>query len=227
MRRILVSTVVLTAALTSTLAVTGAAAQQRPDRQAEEERRRQTQREFERPRAELDGQRNAGPCPFVKVLYDAGRYVEFAGSSEAPGQVAYTGEIQGVEAECRYREAEPIRVEVDVLFALGRGPQARADAKQYRWWVAVTERNRTVLAKEYFALNAEFEGQDRVAYRERLGEIVIPRANQRVSGNNFEILVGFDVTPEQAAFNADGKRFRMTAGQTAAQAPRPDPTSAR
>ena len=35
-----------------------------------------------------------------------------------------------------------------------------------------------------------------------------------VSGNNFEVLVGFDVTPDQAQFNRDGKRFRINAGQT-------------
>lgn len=221
MRRFLVSAFAL---FVATGAAPEAFAQQQPrgggrDQEAEQQRRRQTQREFQTPRARLDRQANAGPCPFVKVLYDAARYVEFAGASEAPGQVAYTGEIQGVEADCRYRDDDPIRVNVDVLFALGRGPQGQDEAKQYRWWVAVTERNRAVLAKEYFALNAEFDaGRDRAAVRERLGEIVIPRASQTVSGNNFEILVGFDVTPEQAAFNRDGKRFRMTAGQTAAVA---------
>ena len=29
------------------------------------------------------------------------------------------------------------------------------------------------------------------------------------------MLVGFDVTPEMAAFNREGKRFRVNAGQTA------------
>ncbi|HBB55343.1 MAG TPA: Tat pathway signal sequence domain protein, partial [Hyphomonadaceae bacterium] len=28
-------------------------------------------------------------------------------------------------------------------------------------------------------------------------------------GANFEILVGFELTPEQLAFNTDGKRFRL------------------
>ncbi|MDP8917190.1 MAG: Tat pathway signal sequence domain protein [Pseudomonadota bacterium] len=221
MRRFALPVLAALSALTTVLASAQDAAAQQPRRgggrneQAEEARRERTRREFEAPRVQLDREANAGPCPFVKVLYDAARYVEFAGASEAAGQVAYTGEIQGVEADCRYRGADPIRVEVDVLFALGRGPQAKEPGKQYRWWVAVTERNRAVLAKEYFALNAEFDpGQDRVAMRERLGEIVIPRASQTVSGNNFEILVGFDVTPAQAAFNRDGKRFRMTAGQT-------------
>ena len=218
MRRLLIPALALVAL---TLASEVSAQQQRrqPDQGQQERQRRQRQREFETPQARLDREANAGPCPFVKVLYDAGRYVEFEGGREAAGNVAYTGEIQGVEADCRYREADPIRVDVDVLFALGRGPQAKEDAKQYRWWVAVTERNRAVLTKEYFALNADFEGQDRVAYRERLGQIVIPRADQKVSGNNFEILIGFDVTSEQAAFNRDGKRFRMTAGQTAQATP--------
>ena len=33
-----------------------------------------------------------------------------------------------------------------------------------------------------------------------------------MSGSNFEILVGFDVTPEMADFNRLGKRFRVNAG---------------
>ena len=37
----------------------------------------------------------------------------------------------------------------------------------------------------------------------------------KVSGTNFELLVGFDVTPEMADFNRQGKRFRPDAGETA------------
>jgi hypothetical protein len=36
-----------------------------------------------------------------------------------------------------------------------------------------------------------------------------------VSGENFEILVGFDVTPEMADFNRQGKRFRINVGAPA------------
>ena len=44
---------------------------------------------------------------------------------------------------------------------------------------------------------------------ERLDNIVIPRADSKVSGDNFEVLVGFDVSPQQAAFNRLGKRAIM------------------
>lgn len=195
------------------------AAQARGGKEADEVGKAKRKREWETPQARLEGERNAGPCPFVKVLYDAARSVEFEGGREAVAAVAWTGEIQGVEADCRYRDAQPISVDVDVTFVLGRGPMAKEQAKQYRWWIAVTERNRAVLAKEYFALDAQFTpGVDRVVKTERLGSITIPRKDINVSGANFEILVGFDVTPEMATFNRDGKRFRATAGQSAAAA---------
>jgi hypothetical protein len=48
--------------------------------------------------------------------------------------------------------------------------------------------------------------------RQEVKTITIPRANPDTSGVNFEILVGFDLTPEQLAFNRDGKRFRPDVG---------------
>ena len=184
------------------------------------QRRQQRDQEWNQEAPPLPQLRNAGPCPFVKVLYDAGRIVEFANNQEASAQVTYTGEIEGVSAACAYKDAEPIRVRVNVLFNMGRGPQAQGDQRTYRYWVAVTQRNKAVLAKEYFDLPVTFRpGQDRVMINEELGEIVIPRANLQVSGSNFEVLVGFDVTPAQAAFNRDGKRFRINAGQATPAAP--------
>lgn len=167
--------------------------------------------------APLPGQRNAGPCPFVKVLYDAARYVEFEGDRETSSAVAWSGEIDGVGAECRYRDEQPIDLDIDVAFALGKGPQAKADGKTYRYWVAVTDRNKEVLAKEYFDFDARFEkGEDRTRVVEKLRGITIPRASATTSGANFEVLVGFDVTQKMAEFNRDGKRFRVNAGQQAA-----------
>lgn len=208
-----------TALLAATSATSAAYAQAQGGARPDAEAQRKKRSEWDTPQGRLDRQANAGPCPFVKVLYDAARYVELEGGREAPTAVKWAGEIQGIEADCRYREDQPITVDMDVTFNLGRGPQADGQAKSYRWWVAVTERNRAVIAKEYFALNAEFQpGQDRLTATERLGGITIPRKDQGTSGGNFEILIGFDVTPEMAQFNRDGKRFRATAGQAVAQA---------
>jgi hypothetical protein len=169
--------------------------------------------------APLAEMRNAGPCPFVKTLYDAGRYVEFKDAREASANVGYSGEIQSIQAGCQYKDNEPITVVMDVLFELGKGPQAMANTKTYHYWVAVTDRNREVIAKQSFDLPVTFPaGKDRIYMTDSIANIVIPRGSQTTSGANFEILVGFDVTPQMAEFNRVGKRFRVNAGEAVAAA---------
>jgi hypothetical protein len=181
-----------------------------------DQKKKERNAEWNLRQAPLPGVRNAGPCPFVKVLYDAARYMEFKDNKEASADVRYTGEIEGVSSTCEYTGADPIKVKMLVLFSFGRGPQADSAHKTYRYWVAVTQRNRQVITKDYFDLPVSFPtGQDRTSKTDTVKEIVIPRAAATVSGENFEILVGFDVTPEMADFNRQGKRFRVNAGAPA------------
>ena len=83
---------------------------------------------------------------------------------------------------------------------------AAARRKTYHYWVAVTDRNHDVLAKEYFDLPVNFPaGQDRVYVTDDVAGIIIPRANAKVSGANFEVLVGFDVTPADGRLQPRGQ----------------------
>jgi hypothetical protein len=186
------------------------------DQQDEDDaKRKKREAEFGNLNTPLPALKNAGPCPYVKVLYDAARYVEFKNNVEGSASVKYTGEIQNLSSLCAYKADQPIKVEAEILFELGRGPQAPGHEHTYRYWVAVTDRNHAILDKAYFDLPVSFDGgHDRVYATEKLREILIPRKNADVSGANFEVLVGFDVTPEMAAFNREGKRFRPMAGQT-------------
>ncbi|WP_374342718.1 Tat pathway signal sequence domain protein [Phenylobacterium sp.] len=219
-RSLFVSAVLLMAA--ATLPATAYAQRQRPsggDQQQEDAaKKKKKDAEWGDTQAPLPALRNAGPCPFVKVLYDAGRYAEFKGGQVASNAVGFTGEIQGVSAGCAYKDDEPITMQMEILFELGKGPAAEGSQKNYRYWVAVTKRNSVMIAKQYFDLPVAFQpGQDRLYATEEIGQLVIPRADIKTSGSNFEVLVGFDVTPEMAAFNREGKRFRLTAGATSAK----------
>jgi hypothetical protein len=215
MRR-LVFSALLAAAFLSVAAAPAAYAQDDDQGQADAAAKKKKKDEWEDPHARLPQLKNAGPCPFVKVLYDAARYQEFEGGREASAAVGYTGEIQGISAACEYKSDEPITVEMELLFELGKGPAAKGEAKTYRYWIAVTHRNEDVLAKQFFELPVKFpDGQDRVRVTDKIDKVTIPRAKATTSGSNFEILVGFDVTPEMAAFNRDGKRFRVNAGTVA------------
>ena len=101
---------------------------------------------------------------------------------------------------------------IDLDMAFGRGPMAREDQHTYRYWVAVTRTNVGPLAKQYFDVPVHFDkGDVRVTHKETIKKIVIPRANANISGAAFEILVGFDLTPDQLAFNRAGKRFKVGA----------------
>lgn len=222
MRRQMLVAAAVMAALTAVPTLSyaqGRRDQQGDERKQQEEaaKKRKQKEEWGDNQAPLQALRNAGPCPFVKSLYDAARYVEFKEAREASANVAWTGEIQGISAGCAYKDDQPIQVRMEVLFEVGKGPQASSRQKTYRYWVAVTDRNRAVLAKQTFDLPVTFpEGEDRLYVTENIDNITIPRASISTSGSNFEVLVGFEVTPEMAAFNREGKRFRLNVGQAGA-----------
>ncbi len=158
---------------------------------------------------QLDTTPNVGPCPVAGVLFDVERLVEVEGE-ELHANIGYTGSIEGVNSYCRYVDDNPITMELEIEFAFGRGPKAQGQQKTFEYFVAVTRRDRVVLAKQVAPITVKFgANQDVVRVTEKVEGIVIPRATPTVSGTNFEVLVGFELTPEQLAFNRAGKRFRM------------------
>lgn len=158
---------------------------------------------------------NPGPCPRAFALYDASRIVEFRGGQERFANVGFTGEFQKVRSLCRYYGAQPIEGDIEMDISFGRGPAASEQSTTtYEYFVAVTRKNIGVINKETFPIQVTFPaGADRVTVTERVDKFVIPRAKEGTSGENFEIIVGFELTEAQRAFNAEGKRFRVSAGQ--------------
>jgi len=224
MRRVLKLSLISTLAVAAIgIAPVNAEAQQQQQRpgqgQTAGQQREEGTERARRPRfAPLRRVEAAGPCPYVKILYDAARYVEMPDDRVAAANAGFTGEIEGLSSICRYQGDDPITVDMRVLFNLGRGPQAQTDGRTYRYWIAVTERNAAVLAKTYFDLPVAFDGADRTQVTQEQ-TIIIPRATATTSGDNFEILVGFDVTPAMVEMNRTGSRFRINAGAAPATPP--------
>jgi hypothetical protein len=183
----------------------------------EEQQRERSANWFERMFG-ADSRPNLGPCPLMGVLYDSARLVDFAAPNEERyANIEFTGEMQGVRGLCRYVDSDPITMSIDIEMAFGRGPAATSDRQTYRYWVAVTRRGVAPIEKAYFDVDVRFpRGEAVVTRTERIERIVIPRATADTSGENFEILVGFELTPEQLQFNRDGKRFRIDAGANVA-----------
>jgi hypothetical protein len=161
----------------------------------------------------FDTRQNAGTCPPAGSVYNAARLVDFEGDQQVFPNVTYTGEIVDVRLFCRYAGNNPVRAEVEIDFAFGKGPAADSNRKDYRYWVAVTRRSGKVLNKEYFTVSANFSRGPVVGETELIQQIIIPRADESVSAANFEVLIGFDLTDEQLTYNKEGRRFRLGAGQ--------------
>ena len=159
--------------------------------------------------------RNIGPCPRAFAIYDAARIVEFHGGEQRFDNVGFTGEIAKVTSLCRYVGERPITGDIDITFNLGRGPAADGQSEAiYKYWVAITRKNIAVIDKQTFPLRVIFPaGTDRLSVTETISDYEIARATETTSGENFEIIVGFEVTEAQRAFNAEGRRFRVSAGQ--------------
>ena len=158
----------------------------------------------------LDTRQNAGPCPPSGSLYDVSRIVVFDGPTKTYSNIAYTGEIVGVDLYCRYADADDMDVELEIDFAFGRGEKGVPGRHSYEYFVAVARRGGRVLAKETFAIEADLRRDPVAGVSEIISPIKIPRADETVSGANFEVLVGFVMTDEQKQFNRDGNRFRLS-----------------
>ena len=162
----------------------------------------------------LDTRPNQGPCPAAGSVYDAARLVRFADEAERFSNITFTGEIVDVRTFCRYVEDDPIVAQVEIDFAFGRGPAGTENRQTYEYFVAVTRTNRAVMDKEVFTVEADFGRDGQLDGKtELINRITIPRADETISGANFEILVGFELTEEQLEFNRAGKRFRLDANQ--------------
>ncbi|MDF1680996.1 hypothetical protein [Ponticaulis sp.] len=158
----------------------------------------------------LDTRPNQGPCPAAGSVYEAQRIVEFTEGGDQYNNIEFTGEINGVRLFCRYLEDDPIEAQIEIDFAFGRGDAATTNQHTFNYFVAVTRTNRAVIEKQVFPVNVEFRnGRQIVTMEETVGRIVIPRADSSISGANFEILVGFELTDEQRTFNETGRRFLL------------------
>jgi len=161
----------------------------------------------------FDTRVNSGACPPAGSIYNASRIVEIDGDTPTYGNIAYSGEIVDVRLFCRYADGNPVRAEVEIDFAFGKGAKGTENQRDFTYWIAVTRRSGKVLNKEHFVVRADFSDGPVTGASELIQQITIPRADDTVSAANFEVLIGFELTEEQVQFNKDGRRFRLNAGQ--------------
>ena len=158
---------------------------------------------------QLAGESNIGLCPNAFVLADADRMIEFNGEPSLQ-HVAWSAEIVDVRTSCRYAADRPIQASVEIDFAVGRGPAAEGQMTEIPYFVAVTRKNKALIAKSEYAVPVRVKGDiATVRFTEDIKRITIPRKDSDLSGGNFEIAVGLGLTKKQVIFNRSGQSLKF------------------
>ena len=146
-----------------------------------------------------------GTCPAVSVRPDLRRLVEFydpSKTSEA-GKISEIS-IDAVRNVCRIENAQLV-MQIDFSLSGKTGPKARVQPSDkpsfaYPYFVAVTDPQGNVLSKEIFAASVAYASdQKEIKQTESIFQNM-PFPDSSI-GQSYTVVVGFQLTPEQLAYN--------------------------
>lgn len=121
-------------------------------------------------------------------------------------EIDFAAEIVSVSSKCRAAgDGASLESDVDVQFVAARAAAAPSGghasrAAKVAYFVAVVDRAQKILAKEVFEVSLGLSAENtQVVLSERLQPRIPLRANE--SGSDVEILVGFQLSPDELAWN--------------------------
>lgn len=144
-------------------------------------------------------------CPQVKVVDELSSLSEFSDlSSPADYNLVSRVNLSESASNCTY-DGQNAVVDLKLVFdskigAKGRAKPGDTPTFSYPFFVAVTDENSNIKAKEVFAASVTYAaGEDQHTYYENLRQI-IPVENG-MEGSKFKVLVGFQLSPDQLRYN--------------------------
>jgi hypothetical protein len=140
-------------------------------------------------------------CPRVVVLADAASATVFAqGAPQTAENRVYKARIANTYAQCETTKTE-IQANLTLGFKIDAGPAPAPGAQTVNYFVATTEVDARVLGKDVRAFNVVLPpGVPMVEAQVRVEGLHIPISEGNTS-RNYEIVVGFQLTPEQVQYN--------------------------
>ncbi|MCK5374543.1 MAG: hypothetical protein KAJ40_04610 [Alphaproteobacteria bacterium] len=165
------------------------------------------------------------PCPKVEIVDDLSSISDFSSPHHRNKENLISRvDLKSAESACNLSSKTAI-VDLKLLFNGTLGPKGRNKTSEkpffsYPFFVAVTTPTGKIMAKEIFAASITYaSGENEHTYFENLRQI-IPIKNKN-KANNYRILIGFQVTPDQLAYNR--KHMVPIASAEAAKKRKPDP----
>ncbi|HEX2116887.1 MAG TPA: hypothetical protein VHM01_20990 [Alphaproteobacteria bacterium] len=139
-------------------------------------------------------------CPRASIISDGSTVTKFReGTGRDLTDVVMQGEIVDVAVECDY-DRRGVDVALQVAIAATRGPADRSRVAEFDYFVAIADPQRNILAKEVFRVRFQFQQNQA---RTGIVEDIEPRIplKSRAEGVEYQIIVGFQLTPEEIEWN--------------------------
>ena len=148
----------------------------------------------------------AQACPQVAILRDLAEQTQFRpGQGRDLTDVVSRAELADFSGSCAYHDGS-VDVQVKLTLAAEKGPALRGQSTDYTYFVAITDPSGAPIAKQEFKTSVDFKPNvTRAGSVEELTQD-IPLAKPD-DGRNYRVLLGFQLTEDQLAFNRSGRRF--------------------
>lgn len=139
------------------------------------------------------------PCPRLTSVRDAAQLTRFVGTGRDLTDVRFEAAVEEIGGSCVHRD-DSVELTMQIRFVASRGPADRDRRAEFRYFVAVATADQEIRGRETFSAAIEFPGnQVQAATVEELEPLIMLREGE--TGADYVVYVGFELTPEELAFN--------------------------
>ncbi len=150
--------------------------------------------------ANTNGQKFAPACPQTGILRDGSDLTRFRSTGTDLTDMVIDGRITGLSGKCALDDPTHLRTSISVAMDLTRGPAALGRQADVTYFISVSK-GQAILDKADYTFTVNFpRNGDRQGLRGEQIDLVLP-IDAKTTGADYRILVGFQLTPEQLAFN--------------------------
>ncbi len=142
----------------------------------------------------------APACPVTGILGDAADLTEFRSAGTDLTDMVVDGRITGLSGKCSYVDGEHLATVLSVDLELTRGPAMQGRTTDVTYFVSVSKGD-AILDKRDYTLHVTFDRNNgKLRLRGDEIDLSIPTPG-KVTGADYRILVGFQLSPAELAFN--------------------------
>lgn len=149
----------------------------------------------------------ASPCPPVEIVTDLSSISDFSDPMKMSQKNLISRVDMGSAQSTCQLSSNTATVDLKLSFKGVLGPKAKQKSSDkpffsYPFFVAVTEPNGRIMAKEIFAASLSFgKDENEHAYYENLRQIIPIKSKKHAY--RYKIMIGFQLSPEQLEFNRE------------------------